>query len=82
MGGSHNNIARLCKKGLKRGGVYNNKYNTLNLNVTTYNGLENKYQCSNFDLAPTTKKNKKQKKKITQLLIKDAQDNSWQYLKT
>ena len=36
-------------------GEDNQKHSTVNLNGKTYNGIENKYICSNLSQAPTTK---------------------------
>ena len=49
MGGSQNNKARICKKGLNIGVGGNQKHSTVDLNGTTYNGIKNTYVCGNFD---------------------------------
>ena len=82
MGVSQNNKARVWKKRRKKGRGDDQKHSSLNCYGIIYNGFENAYVCSNLDRAPTTKINNKQKRRIIQSLIQNAQESSFQYLAT
>ena len=65
MGGPYNKKARVRKKGPKIDGGDNQKHSTLNLNGTTYNGIDNAYVFLLFLLELQQQKtHKKQKRKI------------------